>query len=286
VCQRLWNKRVEIFLPLHSGVGTPGGCEAAIHSVRRYLESMPHNHIVVKLDFSNAFYSLHRSDMLLAVHTRIPALYTYCHSAYSQHSVLYYGPYTVSSQEGPQQGDPLGPLLFCNAVQPLLSSLSSDLKLGYLDDVTLGGPASDVASDVAEIVRVGTNMGLALNTSKCELIAHSDFLVNDDLLRSFTRVDISDATLLGAPLFTGPALDKAWSDRCENLATAVERLNLVSSQDALILLRSAFSAPKVLHLLRCSPSRSHPSLQRFDSLSSALQTQTCQTSSGFKLVCP
>ena len=214
----------------------PGGCEAAIHSARRYLESMPHNHVVVKLDFSNAFNSLHRSDMLLAIQTRIPALYAYCHSAYSQPSVLYHGPYTLLSQEGPQQGDPLGPLLFCNTIQPLLSSLCSDLKLGYLDDVTLGGPAHDVALDVAEIARVGTGMGLSLNTSKCELIAHPDFSVKDDLLRSFTRVDISDTTLLGAPLFTGSVLDKAWSDRCEDLARAVERLNLVSAQDALILL--------------------------------------------------
>ena len=144
--------------------------------------------------------------------------------------------------------------------------MSSDLKLGYLDDVTLGGPAHDVALDVAEIAKVGTAMGLSLNTSKCELIAHSDFSVIDDLLQSFTRVDISDTTLLGAPLFTGSVLDKAWSDRCEDLARAVERLNLVSAQDALILLRSSFSAPKVLHLLRCSPSRSHPSLQHFDLL--------------------
>ena len=67
------------------------------------------------------------------------------------------------------------------------------------------------------------------------------------------------------PLFSGPALDEAWSDRCGDLDRAVDRLNLVSSQDALILLRSSFSAPKVLHLLRCSPSMSHPSLQSFDS---------------------
>ena len=73
---------------------------------------MPHDHVVVKLDFSNAFNSLHRSDMLHAVQTRIPALYAYCYAAYSQHSVLYHGEYTLLSQEGPQQGDPLGPLLF------------------------------------------------------------------------------------------------------------------------------------------------------------------------------
>ena len=37
-------------------------------------------------------------------------------------------------------------------------------------------------------------------------------------------------------------------------------------QDALILLKASFSAPKVLHLLRCSPSVSHPSVERFDAL--------------------
>ena len=43
-------------------------------------------------------------------------------------------------------------------------------------------------------------------------------------------------------------------------------------QDALILLKSCLSAPKVLHTLRRSPSMSHPSLQLFDSLlRSALQ---------------
>ena len=160
----------------------------------------------------------------------------------------------------------MGPLLFCNTIQPLMSSLSSDLKHGYLDDLTLGGPVQDVTLDVAEINRSGAAMGLTLNTSKCELIVHPDFSVTDDLLQSFARVDITDTTLLGAPLFTGSVLEKAWSDRCEDLARAVERLSLVSAQDALILLRSSFSAPKLLPLLRCSPSRSHPSLQHFDSL--------------------
>ena len=194
------NQLKGVFHPHQLGVGTPGGCEAAIHSARRYLEALPADHVVVKLDFSYAFNSLHRSDMLLAVQSRIPDLYAYCYSAYSQPSVLFYGPHTISSQVGPQQGDPLGPLLFSNTIQPMLSSLSSDLNLGYLDDVTLGGPASTVASDVEEIVKVGTEMGLTLNTSKCELIAHRDFSVEDDLLQSFARVDISAATVRCAPV--------------------------------------------------------------------------------------
>ena len=44
------------------------------------------------------------------------------------------------SEEGPQQGDPLGPLLFCSTIHPLITSLSSGLTLGYLDNLTLAGP--------------------------------------------------------------------------------------------------------------------------------------------------
>jgi hypothetical protein len=59
---------------------------------------------MVKLDFTNAFNSLHRYDMLLAIKDRLPELYAFCFSAYAQPSVLFYGPFTLMSSEGPQQG--------------------------------------------------------------------------------------------------------------------------------------------------------------------------------------
>ena len=46
-----------------------------------------------------------------------------------------------------------------------------------MDDFTLGGPTDMVAADVAEIVRVGGSMGLELNTSKPELIAHQELVM-------------------------------------------------------------------------------------------------------------
>jgi len=204
--------------------------------------------------------------MLLAVHSRMPALYSCCSSAYNQPSVLFFGPYTVQSQEGAQQGDPIGPLLFCNTVHPLLSSLQSKLDIGFLDDVTLRGHVDVVASDVAEIIRLGAEIGLSLNMSKCELIAHSDLQLNDALLQSFSRGDIAVTTLLGTPLFHGPVLDNTWDQRCDDLSGAVDRLSSIASQNSLILLRVSFSAPKVLHMLRCSPSVSHSSLEKFDAL--------------------
>ena len=96
---------------------------------------------------------------------------------------------------------------------------------------------------MAQIARTGGDIGLLLNTSKCELIGDKDLLMRNQLLQSFTRVEVNDATLLGAPMFHGSVLGKAWSDRCDDLARAVYRLASISSQDALILLRSSFSAP-------------------------------------------
>ena len=50
---------------------------------------------------------------------------------------------------GPQKGDLHGPLLFCNTIHPLLTSLYSVLCLAYMDDVTLGGPQVAVARVLA-----------------------------------------------------------------------------------------------------------------------------------------
>jgi len=82
-----------------------------------------------------------------------------------------YGSEIVESQEGVQQGDPRGPQLFCLTIQPLLKSLAFNLSLGYLDDVTHGGPLSIVASDVAIIVSK-RSLDLGLNPSKCEVISN------------------------------------------------------------------------------------------------------------------
>jgi hypothetical protein len=221
---------------------------------------------MVKLDFANAFNTLHRSDMLLSIRNNLPELYSFCHSSYSQASFLYFGPHIILSQEGPQQGDPLGPLLFCTTIHPFLTSMKSHLTLGYLDDLSLAGPQSDVAADVHHLIQSGSKMGLHLNPSKCEVISHPDLHIDDPVLQSFTPVCVDNASLLGAPLFCGSILDETWADRCEDLRRATERLSLLNAQDALLMLRVSFSAPRVQHLMRCSPSVDNPALDTFDGL--------------------
>ena len=76
----------------------------------------------------------------------------------------------IASQEGVQQGDPLGPLLFSLAIQGLASSLSSDFNAWYLDDGTLGGDPGVVLDDFRKIIAAKDELGLEINDRKCELL--------------------------------------------------------------------------------------------------------------------
>jgi len=59
------------------------------------------------------------------------------------------------------------------------------------------------------------------------------------------RRNMDDASLLGAPLLTGPELNRAWSARLAELERAIDYLRLLGAQEALVLLRASFSAPRV-----------------------------------------
>lgn len=128
---------------------------------------------MVKIDFSNAFNCLRRDTILEAVARHLPELLPFASSSYSRHSSLTFGEWRVTSEMGAQQGDPLGPLYFCLAVHETLSSVKSELALGYLDDFTLGGEASVVAEDFASLEASARAIGLTVNRAKCEVIGSS-----------------------------------------------------------------------------------------------------------------
>ena len=74
------------------------------------------------------------------------------------------------------------------------------------------------------------------------------------------------ASLLGAPLTEGPSLNDALYARCGELSKAIGRLIMLPAHDTLTLLKSSFSAPKIIHTLRCSPCFGNEALEQFDNL--------------------
>ena len=82
------------------GVEVPGGCEAAIHAARRFVSSMSRDQVMAKLDFKNAFNSIHRDIMLERVALEIPDIYLFCLQAYGVCTSLQFGEGVIWSAEG------------------------------------------------------------------------------------------------------------------------------------------------------------------------------------------
>ena len=252
-----------LLAPRQLGFGIKGGAEAAVHAARLYAGDLDDNHWIVKLDFKNAFNSLRRDKLLLAVRELAPALYPFVHSCYSS---LFWHDSVLQSAEGVQQGDPLGPLLFCLAIHDLCSQLRSEFNVWYLDDGSVGGTLEDIRYDLEIVQRVGTELGLQLNRQKSEVISTNPATASPILsaIPGAQVLDPANATLLGSPIGDVASIMSVINDKIRHLTTMGERLQHLSTQDALLLLRNSFAIPKLLYTIRSSPSFLSPSLQSYD----------------------
>ena len=224
--------------------------------------------MLLKLDFKNAFNSLRRDKMLMTVRESIPELFRFVHSAYAQPSSLFCRDQVVESSEGVQQGDPLGPLLFCLTIHPMVLKLRSELRVFYLDDGTIGGNLEDVLSDLLLVEKEAADLGLQLNRSKSELFCE-DSTTRDQMLKAVPGLQVigmDQAEILGAPVGSTKSVDDVFEEKIRLLRLLGERLCLLQSQDALLLLRHSFAIPKVLHVLRSSSCFASPCLSNFDDL--------------------
>ena len=179
-------------------------------------------------------------NMFCAVKRFIPELFPYVHSAYSTESVLLWGKVEITSAEGIQQGDPIGPLLFCLSIHDLDSSLKSEYKVFYLDDGTIGGTLGDISADLAYIETEGKQLGLRLNKAKSELICNdSSYAQGMHMLSTLQYVNPDQAVLLGSPSGT-TSLKKVMNCQISKLEFIGERLHHLHAHDALIYSTSAF----------------------------------------------
>ncbi|XP_026378606.1 uncharacterized protein LOC113273051 [Papaver somniferum] len=117
---------------------------------------------------------------------------------------------TLSSAQGVQQGDPLGPMLFALTLHPLIHMIAErctlDLQAWYLDDGTSIGDTLMVAKALDIIQQEGVHLGLHINVSKSELFwpsADSRGLV-DGVFPPNLHLPTDGVKLLGGPVSRDP----------------------------------------------------------------------------------
>jgi len=77
-------------------------------------------------------------------------------------------------------------------------------------------------------------------------------------------VNKGEMIILGAPVVTGIAQDTAIKNKIDDLSTTTERLKLLHSHDALVILKNSLAIPKLLYLLRTSNCGDNPLLRKLD----------------------
>ena len=269
-----------LLAPRQLGYGTPHGAEAAVFAARLFLDNLQPNEVILKLDFKNAFNTIRRDKMLKAVRDLAPELTPFVHSAYSEPSILFWGEQTLMSREGVQQGDPLGPLLFCLTIHELISQLESDLRMFYLDDGTLGGSPEVVLRDLQLVEQGGAELGLSLNHKKSEVISHNP-ITKETLLSATPDLSVTNpdcASLLGSPIGDVKCIDQAIQEKAASLKIMGDRLPYLHAQDALLLLRHSFAIPKLLYTLRTTPCFLSHELKSYDNLLRSITSRIANVS--------
>lgn len=285
-CRRVSSSLLNLLQPNQLGVGIKNGVEAGAHTARIYFNSKHKSiRIFLKIDIKNAFNEIRRDAMLNEIKKNIPELFRFVEQCYRQPSNVYYGEHLILSQLGVQQGDPLGPALFCLTLQRVISTLKElnlDLNLWYLDDGTIAGEPEDVLKALQLIITKSKDIGLELNCRKCEMTVLGNYTTSQkiQIIHKFQNIcpdiqemEISNAFLLGSPL-TEQAATVCLDRKIQDLKRFTEKLKHISAHSAFFLLKVSITTPRLIFFLRGNPMfRNHAGLENYDDvLKESLET--------------
>lgn len=127
------------------------------------------------------------------------------YQCYHTPTTLFFGNYRIYSKVRVQQGDPSGPLVFSEAIHPIIEAIKTELNVWFLDDGTLIGDIDTVKNDLITIKEKFKQMGLEINIDKCELFIRNKDEEWREEIQSFIekfpdKKVIHELKLLGAPL--------------------------------------------------------------------------------------
>jgi ubiquitin len=261
------------FAPHQYGVAAKCGTERVIHKTRQTFRrhAMDADFVVFKVDMTNAFNQVSRAAFLERINADFPKLSRWLHWCYRRASDLTFGDFTLSSAEGTQQGDPLGPLIFAAGLHPLVLRIAQEcpdlaLNLWYLDDGVLCGRREDVLRAVSILRDEGPQLGVHINLGKCEVHSHP---AGKECARRFQAqaglkgMTIPDKQiftggnmyLLGSPIgsaeFSGSFLERECAAPARKALEALRKLQ--DPQVAYTLLKNCTGFCKLVYALRTTP---------------------------------
>ena len=175
----------ELLPPHQLGFGVSQGAECAVHAARFFANNLGPHQALVKVDFRNAFNCVRRDKVMAAIEEFLPSLLPFIHSAHSSSLKLFWEDAEVISAEGVQQGDTIGPLLFCITIHKMVLQMQTAFNVWYLDDGTLGGGEEECPKDHStrrsttwpshKCTQVQTNLPQSVNHGICsEFLSRSE----------------------------------------------------------------------------------------------------------------
>ncbi len=271
--------------PLQLGIATAGGCEIVLHALQAIHENEQEPRVIVSLDFSNAFQEISRSHILSSV-AEIPSLkklFSLIWWSYARKSpmLLMDTDRKISnvllSTTGVRQGCPLGSLLFCLGVRELYANVAKIDPRGHIfaiiDDLTLAVKAENARECLEYIETEAPKIGLRLGYHKSSALCNSNNPTPPDLKNMLTARGIVLSTqtvkLLGSPL------GRDMKQVSDFLLQVVQKKEVffqrllddrLSTQEAMILLRSCKNLQLSYYLRTCRPAATSRAATKFDEL--------------------
>ena len=281
----LAEKAAGLLAPFQLGVGVRGGCEALVHTVRAIMEDLDtqlDNSNVLQVDIINAFNTADRATAFRDVREHFPEVARWLEATYGTQAELIWGDMVIPSCKGFHQGDPLACLFFSVVLHPIIKRIAEevpDLLLNgwYLDDGVQVGKLADLSKVIHILLQDGPARGLILST-QATIPSHKkakstiwcpalDIPDMDPLDLGVPRIQEHGIILLGSPVGSHTYVKDKIQEKIQAVKDIIHHLPLLQDPHSeFVLLRSCFSLPKTMFLLRTTQPSHQDLWATFDDL--------------------
>ncbi|KAL0212950.1 hypothetical protein RCL1_006576 [Eukaryota sp. TZLM3-RCL] len=269
IFKRITNTARTHLSPFQFGIGTIDGASiASLTSELFFLSNQ--SYYILNLDFKNAFNSVKRSAIFLALQSSFPYLLPFFYHFYGTAAPLIFNEHTLYSTSGVRQGDPMGPFFCLDPVLVALQTRFPNIRIvTYMDDISLIGSAYDLGQAAAFAFHEFESIGLSLNAKKCLLIGRSsaNFNINSEPV-SFVNYSSEAFRFLGCFLGNKESISDKLNIRLNEIHAELDTISKLDIEKHLkfFILKICYSG-KVTHILRSTPPKlSIPFAQHFNQL--------------------